>query len=91
MYKVLYSDKILVHLNGAYAAHPVEVETALMQLEENPMAHAISTGLPAIGCYYIPAVQYAIVFNIDKVNETIEIVSIRKLGYMQNLVSKRYR
>lgn len=91
MYQVQYSDKVITHIQGAYAAHPQEVQTALLALEDNPLGNSLPTGAPALGEYYIEAAHYAIVFNVDRENEVITIVSVRKLSYIQNLAGKLFR
>jgi mRNA-degrading endonuclease RelE of RelBE toxin-antitoxin system len=90
MYQVQYSDNVLVHIQGAHNSHPDEVEQALQNLENNPLAHAIHTGLPAIGSFYIEVADYSFLFDIDEEAETINILSVRRLAYIEKLIAKRY-
>lgn len=85
MYQVEYSDSVLAHIE-----HSEEMIEALESLADNPMGNSLSTGYPALGSYYIPAGNKAILFNINEAEELITIVSIRRKKYIENLIAKKF-
>jgi mRNA-degrading endonuclease RelE of RelBE toxin-antitoxin system len=88
MYQVQYSDKILEHLQAAYKVSP-SIADRLLELEDNPLARAKPTNMPAFGDYYVNAGRYCILFDVDQNTETVTILSVRQAPYVHKLLTGR--
>jgi mRNA-degrading endonuclease RelE of RelBE toxin-antitoxin system len=88
MYQVQCSDRIHEQLTLANKTSP-SVSERLLELEENPLAHAKETGVQIIGDYYVNAGRYCIVFNIDHEEEIVNILSVCADAYLYKIITGR--
>jgi mRNA-degrading endonuclease RelE of RelBE toxin-antitoxin system len=70
-----------------FAKSSPSINNKLQELVNNPEAVAVPTGKPAIGDFYVNAGRYAITFDINHDNQSVQLLSVVTRPYLHKLLT----
>lgn len=86
MYIFKVSDEVIESLKEANIISP-SVSIRLGEIVLNPYSKAIPTNIELIGNYYINTGRYCILFNVNEIDNSIEIIKICYSSYLHKILT----
>lgn len=89
MYRCKITNEAIRELNSLAIPRATDgIIKKICELQDNPEKIAKPIEKPILGDYYLNAGnRYAIVFNIDKSSEVIEILAVKRQAYLYRLIN----
>jgi hypothetical protein len=86
MYQFKITDKVK---NDLLRANKIatSIEARLIDLSANPMSKAIPTNISIIGDFYVNAGRYCILFDVDQVDQVVELNGVVLSAYLHKIIT----